>query len=142
MKKCPQCGSTNLTEIAPNNGRRQWLCSDCGKVSRSKNPDTIPQNSERKGVWINKLTDEPEQEKLTTDASTEAEAARNMCEVLYKIWILVGVLLCSALVIAGMVHAAEPGSFLTFVIYAAVGCLSLLSCITVAAFMRYLATRK
>ena len=84
MKKCPQCGSTNLTEIAPNNGRRQWLCSDCGKVSRSKSPDTIPQKEVGKGKWINKLTDEPEQEKLTTDASTEVEAAQNMCDVLYK----------------------------------------------------------
>lgn len=142
MKKCLQCGSTNLTEIAPNNGRRQWLCSDCGKVSRSKNPDTIPQNSERKGVWINKLTDEPEQEKLTTDASTEAEAARSICNVLYKIWIVVGVLLFVTLLIVGIEIADSKDSFLTLAVYAAAGGLSLLSCITVAAFMRYLATRK
>ena len=142
MKKCPQCGSTNLTEIAPNNGRRQWLCSDCGKVSRSKSPDTILQKEVGKGKWINKLTDEPEQEKLTTDASTEAEAARSICNVLYKIWIVVGVLLFVTLLIVGIEIADSKDSFLTLAVYAAAGGLSLLSCITVAAFMRYLATRK
>lgn len=142
MKKCPQCGSTNLTEIAPNNGRRQWLCSDCGKVSRSKSSDTIPQKEVGKGKWINKLTDEPEQEKLTTDASTEAEAARSICNVLYKIWIVVGVLLFVTLLIVGIEIADSEDSFLTLAVYAAAGGLSLLSCITVAAFMRYLATRK
>lgn len=142
MKKCLQCGSTNLTEIAPNNGRRQWLCSDCGKVSRSKNPDTIPQNSEKKGEWINKLSEEPEQINPSSDASSEAEDARNMCEVLYKIWILVGILFCFALVIAGLAEATKSDGFPTFVIYAAAGGLSLLSCVTVAAVMRYLATRE
>lgn len=142
MKKCPQCGSTNLTEIAPNNGRRQWLCSDCSKVSRSKNPDTTLPNGTNKGAWINKLTDEPEQEKLTTDASTEAEAARSICNVLYKIWIVVGVLLFVTLLIVGIEIADSKDSFLTLAVYAAAGGLSLLSCITVAAFMRYLATRK
>ena len=142
MKKCPQCGSTKLTEIAPNNGRRQWLCSDCGKVSRSKNTDTIPKNSTEKGKWINKLTDEPEHEKPTTDASTEVEAARSICNVLYKIWIVVGVLLFVTLLIVGIEIADSKDSFLTLAVYAAAGGLSLLSCITVAAFMRYLATRK
>ena len=142
MKKCPQCGSTNLTEIAPNNGRRQWFCSDCGKVSRGKNPDTIPQKEAGKGGWINKLTVEPEQIKPSTDTITEAEAARRMCDALYKIWIAVGVLLSVILLIAGIEIADKEDSFLTLAVYAAAGGLSLLSCVSIAAVMRYLAAKK
>ena len=147
MKKCPQCGSGKLTEIAPNNGRRQWLCSDCGKVSRSAKTETPKKDYDpKKGQWTNRpaIEEQPDDEDFSDNEKncTEEKAARSMCDALYKIWILAGVLLCSALVITGMVSTSEPGSFLTFMIYAAAGGLSLLSCVSIAAVMRYLAAKK
>ena len=142
MKKCPNCGGTNLTEIAPINNHRQWLCSDCGKVARSEKSDTTNWSEKEKGKWDNKLTDEPKRTKAKPAVSPEEKAARNTCELLSKIWILVGIVLCSALVITGLVSMTEPDGFLTFVIFVSSGCLSLLSCMTVASVLHYLAARK
>lgn len=51
MKKCPKCGSEKLTEIAPNNGIRQWLCSDCGSVVRSDQTNAPNHTHEPKGSY-------------------------------------------------------------------------------------------
>lgn len=150
MKKCPQCGSEKLTEIAPNNGHRQWLCSGCGKVSRSSRSEKKDGPKEdydpQKGQWINRptLKEEFDDEDNAYDdvEQTEEKAARSMCELLSKIWIIVGVLLCTALVITGTVSTMEPDGFLTFVIYAVSGGLVLLTSTTVAAILKYLAAKK
>ncbi|MBQ1349069.1 MAG: IS1 family transposase [Ruminococcus sp.] len=142
MKKCPQCGSTNLTEIAPNNGRRQWLCSDCGKVSRSKNPDTTLPNGTNKGVWINKFTDEPEQTKPKPEESDEEQSARESCALFSKIWAIVGIILAVVLVFSGMVNAAKTDDSLSLVLFIVSGGLILLICLTVSVILKYLAVKK
>ena len=147
MKKCPHCGSEKLTEIAPNNGRRQWLCSDCGKVSRSTKTETPQKDYDpKKGQWTNRptLKETPDDDDFSDNEKdlSEEKAARSMCETLYKIWIAVGVLLSVILLIAGIEIADKEDSFLTLAVYVAAGGLSLLSCVSIAAIMRYLAAKK
>lgn len=46
MKKCSKCGSTNVMERDPKDGRKRWVCNDCGykMIAKSESSKSISEN--------------------------------------------------------------------------------------------------
>ena len=161
MKKCPKCGSENLIERKPKDGRKRFTCTNCGyrMIEKGQTNNDLPEHDQENELEYNPESedmddrlpidslietpdDEDDEDDEDENPETLMESTREKCLGLAKAWHISAVLSAIALIVGGIAMASITENGLMFLYYLIAAFFAYLINETISAVINWLVSRK
>ena len=161
MKKCPKCGSENLIERKPKDGRKRFTCTNCGyrMIEKGQTNNDLPEHDQENELEYNPESedmddrlpidslietpdDEDDEDDEDENPETPMESTREKCLGLAKAWHISAVLSAIALIVGGIAMASITENGLMFLYYLIAAFFAYLINETISAVINWLVSRK